>query len=574
MATWKDAHEKETKKVEEINARMAKLTDQLNRTHLEGMQWKACALSWNDPKGEFQQALVQAISTKLGEQFSAREKTLLERIRELEYTVSAFRRLFPDAQLPPPPPPPAAVQAPQPPQPGPSGSNQPPPRSRPVPPPLTTSGSTTAAQSPVSAVAPHLEDVGRAGSSSTTANASPGAPFVPSPSEMQARLLQQQQFQERMIAQQQQQQMQQMQQQQQQMQQQMPGPSSSSRPPPAPSSQLQRQGFPQMPTSVPIPSTRGFPDAQYAGTNVPPARHAVRILPPNHQQHPSAPSPTTSNVHRRASLPIPSPSQQISPEQLALLARTAYGPQHEPVNPQQFLAQQQRTMSTGHPAPPPPAPAAGPSGSGSGPVPSASFIYFTNGRPAGFVAPRSTPSIPQKRPSYSEPQQQPPLQAQPPPVPELDLDDVIEIPAEEAAASIAQRQAELEEEARSKKRARLDEVGRDKGDANRDQSPDIPLSVQRRGSTSKSPDIPLSVQRRASMPSIPSADATGPSAPDVPPQPSPAVTPPAAVAPPSIQQPETPPDPPIMTRNQRTDSTASNLTVVPPLADGSVSPPL
>lgn len=60
--------------MEEMTARMDKLGEQLNQTHLEGMQWKACALSWNDPKGEFQQALVQAISSKLGEQYRARER--------------------------------------------------------------------------------------------------------------------------------------------------------------------------------------------------------------------------------------------------------------------------------------------------------------------------------------------------------------------------------------------------------------------------------------------------------------------------------------------------------------------
>ncbi|KAG8972868.1 hypothetical protein FRB90_010126, partial [Tulasnella sp. 427] len=51
MATWKEAAQKEEKKREDAELRMAKVVEQLNQMHLEGMQWKACALSWNDPKG-------------------------------------------------------------------------------------------------------------------------------------------------------------------------------------------------------------------------------------------------------------------------------------------------------------------------------------------------------------------------------------------------------------------------------------------------------------------------------------------------------------------------------------------
>ncbi|KAG9050849.1 hypothetical protein FS837_001959 [Tulasnella sp. UAMH 9824] len=548
MATWKDAHQKETQKGEEMKARMNKLAEQLNKTHLEGMQWKACALSWNDPKGEFQQGLVQAISTKLGEQFSAREKTYLEKIRELEHQVNAYRRMFPDAQLPPvppPPPPPAAAQPPQ--QPYPSRSNQPPPHARPIPPQLNTSGPT--AQSPMLAGVAYPDAVGQAGSSSTSAAAMPVVTFVASPSEMQARFQQQQYHQQRMLIQQQQQQ--------------MPGPSSSassSRPPAAPSDQQQQQGPLPTPASAPLPATRTFPDSQHAAASAPLSRHALRVVPPNqHLQHPSlATSPVASNLARRASLPISSPSQQISPDQMAYLARNQYIPPREPMNPQQIL---ERTASTGSSAPP--AVATGPSGSGSGAgaVPSASPIYWTNGRPAGFVAPRATPAIPQKRPASSEALQQQPMQPQPPPIPEWDLDDVIEIPVEEATAAIVSRQAELGEEGRLKKRAKLDGVEKHQGDTeDRDQSPDIPLSVQ----------------RRASLGSILGVHASGPTAPTAPiapPQPSPAVTLPAAVVS-ALQPPEAPTHPPIMTRNQRTDSTASNLTIVPPLADGSVSPPL
>ncbi|KAG8952420.1 hypothetical protein FRC04_004480 [Tulasnella sp. 424] len=554
MSTWKDAHQKEAKKVEEMTLRIDKLGEQLNQTHLEGMQWKACALSWNDPKGEFQQALVQAISSRLGEQYRARERVHLERIRELEHQVNAYRRMFPNVQLPPlpPPPPPPPSQA-QHPQAGPSGSNQQPPQTRPVPPPLSVPNTTTAAQSPTSSVAPP----DRRGSASTNA-ASPGAPYVASPAAMQARVQHQYQ-QARGIS----------------PQQPMPGPgssSSSSRPSTSSSvqqrqqhphqQQQQQQGVPQAPSSVPLPSTQTFPTPMPVATGAPPPmRHAVRIvgtnsyLPPAPAHVPTA-SPTAAAAPRRASLPIPSPSQQLTPHQLAQSMQHATLAQISQMDPRQF-GPHQRTAS-GSSAPP---------SSVGGPTPSKTTpIYFTNGRQAGFVAQRPTPAIPQKRPSSSEVQQQPP-QSQPPPVPELDLDDVIEIPAEDAATSMAHRRAGLEEEGRLKKRARLDGVEKDKdGGEGRDASPDIPLSEQRRD---LSPDVPLSAQR-ADIASSSSVDASAPHTATVSSQTSSVAPPSATIVPPSVPHPNVAP---IMTRNQRTDSTASNMTIVPPAADGSVSPP-
>lgn len=478
----------------------------------------------------------------------------LEYIRDLEHQVSAYRRMFPDAQLPPlpPPPPPTSVQAPHP-QPGPSGSNQQPPQTRPVPPPLSISNTTTAAQSPTSSVAPP----DRRGSSSTNV-ASPGAPYVASPAAMQARVQHQYQ-QARVIS----------------PQQPMPGPgsasSSSSRPSTSSSvqqrhqhpHQQQQQGVPQTASSAPLPSTQTFPAPMPVATIAPPPmRHAVRIagpnsyLPPAPTHVPTA-SPTASAAPRRASLPIPSPLQQLTPHQLAQSMQHATLSQISQMDLRQF-GPHQRIIS-GSSAPPP---------SAGGPTPSTiTPIYWTDGRQAGFVAQRPTPAIPQKRPSSSEVHQQPP-QSQPPPVPELDLDDVIEIPAENAATSIAQGRAELEEEGRLKKKARWDGVEKDKGGGEgRDASPDIPLSGQR----DLSPDVPLSAQRRADVASSSTVDASAPNAATVASQPSSAAPPSATIVPPSVPHPNVAP---IMTRNQRTDSTASNMTIVPPAADGSVSPPL